>query len=342
MSGGADSTALLVGLCRVAKEFRVELIAAHLHHGLRGEEADLDQTYVRRLCRTLGVPLLAAKWDTRRRMRQRGLSGQDGLRRLRREFLLAAAKRSQAGAIATAHHADDQLETLLARLLRGAGLEGLGGMSPRRGRWLKPLLQVTRRDIEADLRRAGVTWREDSSNRDPHYLRNRIRREAIPALLRAGGVGKESSEAARARLARRVAASLGEIRQARRLVETEAKRLTSSLPYRVLDLDPLRGAPAVVRKAALRLAWRQLGAGVGLTARHLDGLEALVRPSRARGPVSLPGGWQARRQGKIIRFESSGSHMITDQRTSSHGSAWRGLSKRPRPTSPSRSDERRR
>ena len=340
MSGGADSTALLVGLTRIAQEFGVHLVAAHLHHGLRGDEADRDQMHVRRLCRTLGIPLSTARWDMRARMRRRGLSGQDGLRRLRREFLLAAAHRSGAAGIATGHQADDQLETLLARLLRGAGLKGLGGMSPRRGRWLKPMLGVTRRDIEADLGRAGLSWREDASNRDPRYLRNRLRDVAIPALVEAAGVDAKGSGLARARLARRVAASLGEIRQARRLVEGQARALVGS-PSGEVDLERLAGARAVVRRAALRLAWGRLRTGAGLTARHLSALETLVR-GRARGPVSLPGGWKASRRSQAIRFARPTAQVVARAVANSGGQPRLRRAARLRSAVVSTSDERRR
>ena len=130
VSGGADSTALLIGLANLSRDLGFRLHAAHLHHGLRGAEADADLEFVRALCGRLGVPLTAARWDTRARLRRRGLSGQAGLRTLRREFLLAAARRAGARAIVTAHTADDQLETLLMRLARGAGLSGLPGMRP--------------------------------------------------------------------------------------------------------------------------------------------------------------------------------------------------------------------
>ncbi|MGH7741032.1 MAG: tRNA lysidine(34) synthetase TilS, partial [Candidatus Eiseniibacteriota bacterium] len=127
VSGGADSTALLVALHSLRAELGIELSAAHLHHGLRGADADEDLAHVRTLCQRLGVPLIAARWDTRARMRRRGLAGQAGLRTLRREFLLAACASASGVAIATAHTADDQLETVLMRLMRGAGLPGLTG-----------------------------------------------------------------------------------------------------------------------------------------------------------------------------------------------------------------------
>ncbi|MEK7824085.1 MAG: tRNA lysidine(34) synthetase TilS, partial [Candidatus Eisenbacteria bacterium] len=193
VSGGADSTALLLGLDSLAPEFGLSLHAAHLHHGLRGAEADADLAFVRDLCARLGVPLTTARWDCRARMRRRGLSGQAGLRTLRREFLARVASRVGAAAIATAHTADDQLETVLLRLLRGTGLAGLGGMSARRGRWIKPLLDTPRADIEADLRAIGQPWREDRTNRDPRYARSRVRHDVVPALLRALDPGAGAS-----------------------------------------------------------------------------------------------------------------------------------------------------
>ena len=214
VSGGADSTALLAGLARVAPEFGLALEAAHLHHGLRGAAADLDLRFVRKLCARLGVPLLAARCDAPSLMRRYGLAGENGLRVLRRRFLRAAMRRAGAAAIATAHTADDQLETVLMRLLRGAGLTGLGGMRERHGAWLKPLLDATRLEVAADLRRARIAWREDATNLDPAWTRNRVRHRAIPALLAAldpglagtrGATSRSTPEQARAALARRVA-----------------------------------------------------------------------------------------------------------------------------------------
>src|SRR5262245_47466999 len=135
VSGGADSTALLVALASLAREFGLVIRAAHLHHGLRGAEADADLAHVRRLCEALEIPLAAARWDCAARMRRRGTRGEAGLRELRREFLLTAAGRVGAKAIATAHTADDQMETLLMRLARGTGLRGLAGMRQHQGMW---------------------------------------------------------------------------------------------------------------------------------------------------------------------------------------------------------------
>jgi tRNA(Ile)-lysidine synthetase-like protein len=188
VSGGADSTALLVVMASLAREFGLVLHAAHLHHGLRGADADEDAQSVRELCERFQIPLAAARWDCATRMRRRGLSGEAGLRTLRREWLAGVARRVGATGIATAHTADDQLETLLMRLARGTGLSGAAGMRARRGPWLKPCLLATRALVEAELRTHRITWREDQSNAEPTWLRNRIRHLAVPALLDALGV----------------------------------------------------------------------------------------------------------------------------------------------------------
>ncbi len=317
VSGGADSTALLLGLARVAHEFGLEWVAAHLHHGVRGAAADADLAHVRALCERLGLPLEAARRDVPRLMRARGLSGESGMRTLRREFLMDAAARVGAVAIATGHTADDQLETVLMRLVRGTGLAGLGGMAPRRGRWIKPLLEATRDDVERDLTRAGIAWREDDSNRSPAYFRNRIRHLAIPALVEAArdepgtsrrvkagpasadptvGGARARTSALRARLARNAAAATRETRSARALLDRRCYRMLGDVcriqpeGFR-LDWERVAASPLALRRAILRKLWRQLvHGGQGLTLRHLGAIEALPAKSPAGSGAELPGG----------------------------------------------------
>jgi tRNA(Ile)-lysidine synthase len=307
VSGGADSTALLVGLHRLAEELELELCAAHLHHGLRGAEADADLDFVRALCARLGVPLSCGAWDTRARMRRRGLTGQAGLRTLRREFLLAAARRAGATAIVTAHTADDQLETLLMRLGRGAGLTGLAGMKPRNGPWLKPLLGATRAEIESDLVRAGESWREDRSNRDPSYTRSRVRHQAVPALVRALMPGF-SPERGRATLARRTAQAAAEALSCSRTLERLAGRVLSRAcrierGVLTLGIRPLRALPEGLRRAALRRLWRRACPGsTGLTRPHLEALGRLIDSARGGAIIHLEAGWSAERDRDVVRF----------------------------------------
>jgi tRNA(Ile)-lysidine synthase len=318
VSGGADSTALLLGLGNLARDLHLRLHAAHLHHGLRGTEADADLDFVRALCRRLGVPLTAARWDTRERMRHRGLSGQAGLRTLRREFLLAAARRAGARAIVTAHTADDQLETLLMRLARGTGLSGLAGMRPalasrdqRNGRvlWLKPLLGATRAEIEADLVRVGQAWREDRSNRDPRYARSRVRHDAVPALARALLPGLDPVRA-QALLARRaVQAASGALAAARTLEHLAGRVLRRASHIEAgmatLETRPLAALPAELRRAVLGRLWRRAGPrSTGLTHRHLAALDGLIDRARGGAIIQLPGGWSAERDRDVVRFRS--------------------------------------
>ncbi len=303
VSGGADSVALLLALRSVAREFGIDVRAAHLHHRLRGAEADADLASVRELCARLDVPLEWARWNARARMKRRGGSGQAGLRALRRAFLAGAARRAGAVAIATAHTADDQLETVLMRLLRGTGLTGLAGMRPRRGAWIKPLLEATRAEVEADLRAQGVPWRDDRSNESRAYLRNRLRHEAIPALLGALAPGPAAvstpAPEARAALARRVARAANEARGASDLLERWARRVLSG-PHRIqagelaLDSRAVATYPLAARRALWRRLWAMAAPGAGgLTHRHLDSLLELLESRRPGARVELPGGWVA-------------------------------------------------
>lgn len=299
VSGGADSTALLVGLASLARELGIEPVAAHLHHGLRGAAADADQAFVRGLCAAHGVPLVTARWDCRARMARHGLRGQAGLRVLRRAFLLRALRRSGAAAIATAHTADDQLETLLMRLGRGAGLAGLGGMRPRRGRWLKPMLEVTRSAIEQDLRTAGLQWRDDDSNASPGYLRNRIRHAAIPALTAALWPGGEPSRA-RELLARHAVALAREARSAApgRVASNgvnlrELFRISKGVAR--LDSRRLASYPDPVQYDIVRRAWRAIERRTSLGRTHVDAIRRVMR-GEARC-ADLPGHRQATRRG---------------------------------------------
>lgn len=316
MSGGADSTALLLALHNLAGELRLELRAAHLHHGLRGAEADADLRFVRGLCARLRVPLDAARWDTRARMRRRGLSGQDGLRVLRRGFLAAAAGRAGADAVVTAHTADDQLETLLMRLGRGAGLAGLAGMRPAvrrsgpdgaRRLWIKPLLHATRAMIETDLVSIGQPWREDRSNLDPRYTRSRVRHEAVPALGRAL-LPRAGAARAREVLALRAARATAAARDAERVIGRLAARVVPA-PTRsgrddaAIPAARLARLPKALRRAVLARAWRGCrGPAPGLTDRHFTALERLIDTGRGGAIIQLPGGWTAERDRGVVRL----------------------------------------
>ena len=307
VSGGADSTALLLGLHNVAREFDLSLAVAHMNHGLRDAESEGDLALVARLCARLDLPLASASWNARLRMKRRGLSGEAGLRVLRREFLVAAGRQAGASAIATAHTADDQLETVLMRFGRGAGFSGLAGMRARRGGWLKPLLMATRSDVEADLRRIGQDWREDRSNRDPGYTRNRIRHVAVPALVAALAPAADPARA-RALLSRKVARIAREVGSAAEAME----RLTSDLLPTICRIQPdeialdssrVASYPSAARRMVLRQLWKRVEPdSSGLTDHQLKALSGLFSSVRAAARVRLADGWVAQRQREWIVF----------------------------------------
>lgn len=183
VSGGADSMALLRILLALQPEFGFVLSACHVNHGLRGESADRDEAFVRAECARLGVPLRV--FHAAEMADEVGLpsehAGEDWARRLR--YTAFAQLQGQGiDAIATAHTANDQAETLLLRLARGTGLHGAGGIRPRRGCYLRPLLCLSRAETEAVCRAAGQTWVTDETNDTDAYARNRLRHNALPAL----------------------------------------------------------------------------------------------------------------------------------------------------------------
>ena len=174
LSGGADSVALLRALQALAYPVR----AFHLNHCLRGAESDRDEAFCRALCAGLGVPLTVERIDVAA-ARAAGEGIEAAARRIRYARLTAAA---QGAKIATAHTADDNLETMLFHLVRGTGPKGLAGIPPVRGQVIRPLLGVTRAAVEAYLHALGQDYVTDSTNADDAYTRNRIRHEVVPVL----------------------------------------------------------------------------------------------------------------------------------------------------------------
>lgn len=301
VSGGPDSMALLTALHRLARTFPLRLSVGHLHHGLRGRDADADRDAVRRDCRRLGIPLTSARWDTAALMRRRGLSGQAGLRTLRREFLRASAERHGAELIATGHTADDQLETMLLRLARGTGLPGLAGIRPRAGRFIRPLLGLSRAEILRFLEANDVAHRSDRSNLDLAYARNRVRRRVVPELARAQRQRRPGA------LAQAAARTASELRRAARLLRRRGERAFSVClhPKAVgirLDCEKARTYALPIRRELLRAAWARTGASRGLTLRHLDALEGLLAAPGAKARLDLPDGQTARRSGRYLEL----------------------------------------
>lgn len=173
LSGGGDSVALLHFL----KSYGFAVMAAHFDHGIRPNSAE-DAAFCRRFCAELGVECRVGTG----RIGERPGNLEANAREARYEFLHAVAAETGAAVIATAHTANDNLETVLLHLCRGCGLNGLGGIQPRRGNIVRPMLQTTRRGVEKYLEENGLEFVTDQTNLDDHYARNRIRHRVIPVL----------------------------------------------------------------------------------------------------------------------------------------------------------------
>ena len=185
VSGGADSVALLRGLIALQDEFTLSLIVAHYHHRLRGDEADADAAWVEQLAASQSLPFVLGHAPTATDPHAAGVEAR--ARQLRYAFLKQAAKEHAASVIVIAHTADDLVETVLHHLFRGTGVAGLRGIPRERSlgddvRLMRPLLSVTRRDVETYLAEIGQSYRTDSTNVDPHYRRNWLRHRLLPTI----------------------------------------------------------------------------------------------------------------------------------------------------------------
>jgi tRNA(Ile)-lysidine synthase len=194
VSGGPDSVCLAHWLSVQARKKGLTVSLVHVHHGLRGRAADADARFVERLGAGLGLPVAVVRAPVRAAAAKRGLGLEEAGRKERYRALGKLARRGRFTAVATGHQLDDQAETVLLHLLRGTSLEGLGGIPVRRPlvpgvELIRPLLPLTRAEVELYLKRHGLDWREDASNADPKFTRNWVRREVLPLLeKRAPGV----------------------------------------------------------------------------------------------------------------------------------------------------------
>ena len=187
LSGGADSVCLLYVLAALRKKLGLQLCAVHVHHGLRGVEADADEAYVRDICRAWDVPLKAIRIEAAALAKQWGIGCEEAGRRARYEIFEECLQEMGGcrGAIAVAHHRDDCAETLLFHMFRGTGLDGMAGIRPvrkteRESMIIRPLLETGKTEIESFLQEKGISWRIDSTNTGEDYTRNRIRNRVLP------------------------------------------------------------------------------------------------------------------------------------------------------------------
>lgn len=181
-SGGTDSLALLMVLHELKERLKIEIGACHLNHMLRGKDADEDENFTEEICRKLDVPFYSMKADVKAYAKENRLSLEAAGRALRYAFFKEIMVSLKYDRCATAHHLDDQVETVLMNIMRGSGLNGLTGMSPLREEFVKPLLFLKKEELASFLKEKNLEPREDDSNQESVFRRNRVRNELIPYI----------------------------------------------------------------------------------------------------------------------------------------------------------------
>lgn len=281
VSGGADSVCLLLLLDEMREELGIRLGAFHLNHGLRGAEADRDETYVRKLCEGRGIPLTVKRVDVAAYGAEKKISEEEAGRILRYGFLEEEAAREGFSKIATAHHRNDNQETVLMNLFRGSGLGGLGGIPPVRGKIIRPLLCLGRREIEEYLGDAGLGWCEDSTNRENLYQRNKIRNELLPWIRENinGQAGEHLLKTAA------LAAAADEY------FEGLAGRILGTRPW--IETAVFDAQPEIVKTYLIRgMMTHAFGGTKNISESHIRSVMALLGPGN-HGRTDLPGGFFA-------------------------------------------------
>jgi tRNA(Ile)-lysidine synthase len=293
VSGGVDSMVLLDALVCLRERLGIRVHVAHIHHGLRGRAADADAAFVTAEAARRGLGVSIARLDPGER--RPGESVQAWARAARYRHLDAIAERVGASHIAVAHTQDDQAETVLLNLLRGTGPRGLAGIPPTRRRILRPLLQVSRVEVEAYASSRQVGFRTDASNTSDAYRRNRVRHHLLPLLAKEYNPRIVESLAGLAGLMREDDSALAE--QADRLLAKSGRVVDRTV---ILDAATLAAAPPSVVRRAFHGAFQQASqAAHSLTRRHLDAMRGLLSGG---GMVRLPGGLVGQRAGKDIRI----------------------------------------
>ena len=297
VSGGIDSSALLAALEALREPLALELVVGHVHHGLRGAASDADEAFVKDRAGALGLPLAVRRVQPEAE-RAEGPSRarptlQEAARKLRREALRAMADVHGCALVATAHHLDDQAETVVMRLLRGAGPDALAGIPPVSpdGRFVRPLLACSRAEIEHFARGRRLPWREDASNADPRFARARLR-AVLPEL--GASINPQWLQA----IGRLAEAQHRDSAWIERLLQEEEGRwmapVTDAEGGWSLVLSGWRDCPDGLALRLARRALRSSGAARDVSGRHLSRVVEFLRTPRTGRRLELPGGLELR------------------------------------------------
>ena len=325
VSGGADSMCLLHLAWSMAEAGGFQVAAAHYHHGMRGAAADADAAFVETFCKERNIPCVVERGDVYGQAQRLGLGVEETGRQLRYEFLRRTAEELGCNRIATAHNADDNLETLLLHLVRGAGLHGLAGIPPRRGEIVRPLLTTSRSDIEAYLAEHGLTHVEDCTNADESYARNRIRRQVVPVLRQLNP-----------RLTESAAETMGYLRSDNDYLNAQAAAACAHARWAeddlVIEARYIAQLPAAIAPRAARRMLEMMGDGnTDCSAAHLKAIVDLAAGEDPSAVAFLPHGRLVQRVYKDLLFTTqseplppfSPTPLNLDGETAPEGTLWR-------------------
>lgn len=287
LSGGPDSVALLDVAAAWCRQTGRRLVAAHVNHHLRGEASDRDQAFCEELCSRLAVPLEVGHGDARAILRERGRGLEDAARALRLDTLEAIRAAHELTAIATGHHRDDQTETVILRLFRGTGLDGLAGLTPCQGRLIRPLLPCRRAEVLAHLAARGLSWRDDASNHDGSNRRSRVRQELLPLVRDIFGPGADEPPA---RLADLASVDLDYLTA--RTLEAWAQVVRpapAGMTAPAASAAALSDLPTAIARRVIR-HWLGFHLPVDLALAHVDEVQRWLRQGQSGSGLDLPAG----------------------------------------------------
>lgn len=288
-SGGVDSTVLLRILLSLREELELRLSACHFHHGIRGEDADRDEAFCASICRELGIPFFQGGADVPALARKTGKSLEEAARDARYAWFFSLGEKEGIDRFATAHHKNDQAETVLFRLLRGTTVAGLQGIPAKRGDVIRPLLALSREEIEAYAREYDLSYCTDETNFSEKYTRNYIRRTVLPTMEKVNPAVTEAIW-----------------RLSRYASEDEAALCALLPPYQASQ--PVTGLPvALLRRVVARNFMIETGKTLCYT--HLDELCRSIQAGK-NGFVGLPGGYRAVISRGTLRYEVSTSEPM--------------------------------
>jgi len=298
LSGGSDSVALTLLLKELAAQERFSLVSlAHLNHRLRCT-ATRDEQFCRDFAQRLGIPIAVESIDVGSYAQSQRLSVEDAARRLRYDFFHRASEPVSADRIAVGHTRDDQAETFLLKLVRGAGLTGLGGIYPRRDSVIRPLIEVGRAELRSYLESRGQGWVEDETNEDLENPRNRIRHKVLPELDLAGNASATPAIARAAAIVREDGQWLDELSDWR--FDVLVARSNTGLE---IDVSGLMAEPLAVRRRVVLAALRLVALNREIGFEHVE--SALEVGSGEAAGVDVPGARVELRRGKMVLLRDS-------------------------------------